>query len=436
MKNRLVGRAGSTKSAARSMKNRLVGLLQVRAPLGAVRRQVAASLGLARLHVAEALHDVVAGEVNAEVQVLGDREVRHARQHLALSVDDLELQGVGLLELDLAVGVEGDLEARSALLHEREALGVRQAVVSQEVAVEVHPHAALEVTGRDEDLRRAGREVHGDGVRPAARSAADLEGVAVAVLEARVAAEAALVRVQHAPHGLVEAHADGVVLEALAGVEVEDEEELAPLEGDDLVALVLDGDVLVVLRFLRVEPLEAVLARLHQLVERVEELVAEVVGIREVPAAAAVLVAPAVRRGREVDPLWVSELVAHEVEVALAAEAEHQEADHLVQSQAAVDAHGVLRALDQAHARVHLRVHEPEGVRLVADDGLVVRLAVGHDLLHVAAVREGVRDPAHVPGVVGALLEELDEHVRNGHGKPVVEAEAAVLHGAAERRHA
>mmetsp|Transcript_10489 Transcript_10489/g.27988 ORF Transcript_10489/g.27988 Transcript_10489/m.27988 type:complete len:478 (-) Transcript_10489:99-1532(-) len=96
----------------------------------------------------------------------------------------------------------------------------------------------------------------------------------------------------------------------------------------------------------------------------------------------------------------------------------------------------MLRVLDQAHAGVHLRVHQPEGHRLVADDRLVVRLAVRDDLLLVAPIRERVDDVPHVPGLVRALLQQLDPHVRDGHGQTVVEAEAAVLHGPAQRGHA
>mmetsp|Transcript_24606 Transcript_24606/g.76616 ORF Transcript_24606/g.76616 Transcript_24606/m.76616 type:complete len:642 (+) Transcript_24606:455-2380(+) len=254
----------------------------------------------------------------------------------------------------------------------------------------------------------------------------------MAVLQPLVPTEAALICVEDSAHGLIPEHAYLVVRVAVRRVQVEDKEEVAALECDDLVAVILERDVLV----LRGEPAEAVLAGLHQLIEGLEELVAEVVRIGQVPAAPAVLVAAAILRPREVNPLRVPELVAHEVQIPLAAEAQHQQPDHLVHGEAPVDAEGGLRTLDEAHAGVHLCVHEPEGDRLVADNRLVVGLDVRDDLLLPTAVGQRVGDVAHVPAVVGALLQELDEHVGDGHGQAVVEAEAAVLDRPAERGHA
>mmetsp|Transcript_53980 Transcript_53980/g.110172 ORF Transcript_53980/g.110172 Transcript_53980/m.110172 type:complete len:679 (+) Transcript_53980:411-2447(+) len=156
--------------------------------------------------------------------------------------------------------------------------------------------------------------------------------------------------------------------------------------------------------------------------------------IRKMPLPPGVVVAPVVTEAGEVDPLRVPELVTHEGEVALAAERHGHEADDLVHGDAAV--HDRVRRRQQRHPVVHLLVHQPEGDGLVADKRLVVRLAVAHHLLLVAAVGEGVDDVAHVPLVVRAFLEQLDPHVGCCHRKPVVEAEASLVDGAAERGHA
>lgn len=54
----------------------------------------------------------------------------------------------------------------------------------------------------------------------------------------------------------------------------------------------------------------------------------------------------------EVDPLGVAKLVAHEVQIALAAETVRDEADDLVQLQAAID-YG-RQGRHHRHVRVHL----------------------------------------------------------------------------------
>mmetsp|Transcript_6310 Transcript_6310/g.10708 ORF Transcript_6310/g.10708 Transcript_6310/m.10708 type:complete len:559 (+) Transcript_6310:975-2651(+) len=73
---------------------------------------------------------------------------------------------------------------------------------------------------------------------------------------------------------------------------------------------------------------------------------------------------------------------------------------------------------------------------LVAHNGLVVTLRVAHHLLLPAAVGHGVGDVAHVPLLVGRVVQVLDPHVGHEHAEAVVEAEPPVLESPAERGHA
>mmetsp|Transcript_15557 Transcript_15557/g.33794 ORF Transcript_15557/g.33794 Transcript_15557/m.33794 type:complete len:656 (+) Transcript_15557:2686-4653(+) len=252
------------------------------------------------------------------------------------------------------------------------------------------------------------------------------------VLQPHVATESSFVGVKHHPHRLVHGHANLVIGVAVSGVEVEHEEEVSTLKGDHLVTLVFEDNILM---FVAQETIP-VLAGVHELVEVLEEVVSEVVGVGQVPSASAMVVAPAVLGAREIDPLRVAELVAHEGQVAFATQGQDDKPDHLVEGQTAVDAEGVIGALDEAHASVHLGIHEPEGQGLVSHNGLIVGLAIGDDLLLVSSIREDVHDVTHVPLVVAHLLQQLDEHVGDGHGQSVVEAKATIGHRSAERGHA
>ena len=129
-------------------------------------------------------------------------------------------------------------------------------------------------------------------------------------------------------------------------------------------------------------------------------------------------VAPAVALAREVDPLGMPELVAHEVEVGLTARGDGHQADHLVQGHAAVD-DDVLRSA--VHVEIHLLVHQPEGDGLVADERLVVRLGVGYGLDFGQAVGHHRPHLPDVPLLVGHLLQLLDPEVGDGHAQAVVE---------------
>ena len=135
------------------------------------------------------------------------------------------------------------------------------------------------------------------------------------------------------------------------------------------------------------------------------------------------VVAPAVLRAREVDPLGVPELVAHEVEVAVLRERARREPRHLVERDAALDDEPVLV---HAHPVVDGRVDELEEERLAAHERLVMALHVGDDLLLGALVRERVVEAVHVPVLVAHLLREVEPHVRHAHRHAVVEAHPAV----------
>jgi hypothetical protein len=49
-------------------------------------------------------------------------------------------------------------------------------------------------------------------------------------------------------------------------------------------------------------------------------------------------------------------------------------------------------------------------------------LGISNRLLSVPPISEREADIAHIPFVIGFLFEYLDPHIRNSHGKPVVES--------------
>lgn len=152
------------------------------------------------------------------------------------------------------------------------------------------------------------------GIRVDAAEATDLLGVGV----------------EHDLVGAGHVDADPVIGKALGGVEVEDEDAAAALEHDDLVALVLEADV----GLGCVQPAVVGLRQVHLAVELVEVPVPQQVVFGQVELAPRVPERVLVALAREVEPFRVAELVAFEVEVALAAEAVRQQSDHLVKRHA------------------------------------------------------------------------------------------------------
>ena len=193
---------------------------------------------------------------------------------------------------------------------------------------------------------------------------------------------------------------ESVVGERACRTEVEHEDKVAAHVGENLVAVVvpylLHRSLLEVL--LELQSLQ------HIVVEVAEELVVEVGIVDEIPLAACVFMAPAVAFAWKVDPLRMSELITHEVEVTAVDGRSRNEANHLVECYAAMSA-VVLVATTEVP--VHIGVDETEDDCLVAHECLVVALAVADSLLVRTAVGCLPEDRAWLPSLVWQFLDSL-----------------------------
>ena len=97
---------------------------------------------------------------------------------------------------------------------------------------------------------------------------------------------------------------------------------------------------------------------------------------------------------REVDPFRVSELVAHEIQPAFAAEADSKKAYHLMQGYASVN--DIVRCIER-HGGIHLFIHQSEGDSLITNEGLVVGFCVGDSLNIREPVIHGEEEFVHIP---------------------------------------
>jgi hypothetical protein len=181
-----------------------------------------------------------------------------------------------------------------------------------------------------------------------------------ALIDVAVAAKRLCIGAEHDAVCTFLLDADAVIREAVLGMEVEDPQQARTLKHNDLVALVLEGDV----SLRGVQPSVFLLCPLHLGVEFVEVAVAQEGVVDKVELAARVGEGVVVTFAGEVEPLWVAELVAFEVEVAFAAEAVGNEADHFVQGETAVDNGGEFGEV--GHVGVHFGVAEPEEEGFVA----------------------------------------------------------------------
>ena len=141
----------------------------------------------------------------------------------------------------------------------------------------------------------------------------------------------------------------------------------------------------------------------HLFVEVAELAVAQVFVAKQVPLASAVVIAEVVALAREVNPLGMAKLVAHEVKIAFTAKTLRQQADHLVKRHTSVNFKTHLLVL--AQSRVYLSVEQPHCNCLITDYRLIMRFRVADALLLLPAIRHAERQMAHIPVLIGSLLE-------------------------------
>lgn len=123
------------------------------------------------------------------------------------------------------------------------------------------------------------------------------------------------VRVEHDLVSASHIDSDAVIGIAIAGVEIENEDQASSLVDNHFVPFVLEGDI----RLGRVQPTILVFALVHQSVEMVEILVSQQWVVRQVQLPSSIPERVAVSLTWEIEPLGVPKLIALKVEIALAA---------------------------------------------------------------------------------------------------------------------
>lgn len=86
-----------------------------------------------------------------------------------------------------------------------------------------------------------------------------------------------------------------------------------------------------------VHGLEDLLHIVHGLVKLTQLAVSQILVIFQVPLSSAIVITVVVTISWEVNPFWVTELIAHEVEVGLSTETEGNKSDHFVEGYASGD---------------------------------------------------------------------------------------------------
>lgn len=136
-------------------------------------------------------------------------------------------------------------------------------------------------------------------------------------LDASETADLLGIGVEHNLVGAGRLDADAIVREALSSVEVENEDAAAALKHDNFITLILEADI----RLGRVQPPVVLLRQVHLAVELIQVLVPQETVLCEVHLTPRIPERVLVPLTRKVEPFWMAEFVAFEVEVAFTPEA-------------------------------------------------------------------------------------------------------------------
>jgi len=160
-----------------------------------------------------------------------------------------------------------------------------------------------------------------------------LEPMVVSVIKSLVATESILISlVEHKMIRLIWC-SDLIVLERLSWMEVENINKITFLVNNYLVSLMLGGDVLMRLA----HRLEDDFHLVHHLIPGSKLSISKVFIIHQIPLSSAVLIAISVSFSWKIDPLRMSELISHEVKIALSTKRLGDQPDHLVKSHTSGD---------------------------------------------------------------------------------------------------
>jgi len=109
-------------------------------------------------------------------------------------------------------------------------------------------------------------------------------------------------------------------------MEVKYEDEITLLINNDFVTFVVKGDILVTMH----TDVEQTLPVIHLSIEASQVHESQLLVVHEGPLSTAVVHTVVISLGWEINPLWVTEFIAHEVEECLTSKSQCDKLDHLV----------------------------------------------------------------------------------------------------------
>ena len=185
--------------------------------------------------------------------------------------------------------------------------------------------------------------------------------------------------------------ANCIILVRLICMEVENEYQVSLLVHNDLISFILLRYVLMRLD----HGTEGDLYLVHLFVKSIKVTISQVFVVHEIPLTTAILITISVSFTWEINPLWMTELVTHEVKVSLTTEWLWNQSNHLMKSHSSSNLVCTIWAL--WHMRINLCIKELHRNGFITDNSLIMTLGISNNFFIPSPVGETVNEMTHIP---------------------------------------
>ena len=134
---------------------------------------------------------------------------------------------------------------------------------------------------------------------------------------------------------------------------------------------------------------------------------------------------------RKVNPLGMSKLVSHKVQICFSSERKSDESDHFVECHGSDSLSAGICLLHM----INFLIKKPHRHRLIAHNSLVMTLSICDRLFIIPSIGQVESNIPHLPVPILHFFQVLDPHIWQEHTQPEVKANTSMLDFPAECRH-
>lgn len=171
-----------------------------------------------------------------------------------------------------------------------------------------------------------------------------------------------------------------IVLVAIGVVEIKNKKKIILFKHKQLIAIMLHSYVLIC----RLQNVVFYIQIYHLLLKLVQKVISQWSILSQVPSSYAMLIRPSITLSGKIDPLRMSEFVAHKCKITLTSKCKSNKANHFMKSHTSEYSGSLL--IEDWHVGVGLSIKEPHGDGFVTNKCLIMTFSIGDTFLFPSSV--------------------------------------------------